>query len=432
MEVLWNNATLVTALGIAAVCSLAFMLLRTLALATCLNLVHPGHGISRWSVGKLFCAGVAIEAISWPGKLWADAFRIQRLRGAGHAISWAQAATTLALWRITSILGTVAMLMIVTLQLTSGSWTVLLQAGVLLIVIAAGLLVRIHTHAQSARSVGTIAGACLMAMLASLCDLACLVVIASALTSLTPWQAATAHAIAMPAGSLSPLPLGLGAYEAAFIAASGLTVSGGLPMLLAYRLLGPGLTLVIGAACLAINLPKLAHKVPTTAQSLWHVRPRRPALRLAGSRGFTLVELIAVIVVLAILAAVAAPRFFNYGNRATDSLAKSIYAQLQSARTGYLAAWGKLPDHIGDFIAADGRFRPNKVRPDGMLADLGYTFYVNPALRGQLADPQNEVVIAVPSDPLSSQMRLNFKNGAVATYVLDSQTSSITFTYTAP
>jgi len=53
--------------------------------------------------------------------------------------------------------------------------------------------------------------------------------------------------------------------------------------------------------------------------------------RVRPTRGFSLVELIAVMVVLAILAGVAAPRFFSYSN---DAKSSSVQGTLGGVRTG--------------------------------------------------------------------------------------------------
>lgn len=59
--------------------------------------------------------------------------------------------------------------------------------------------------------------------------------------------------------------------------------------------------------------------------------------RSPRTRGFTLVELIAVIVVLAILAGVAIPKYFDYSAKAKESAAKGTLGGVRSAIANFYA-----------------------------------------------------------------------------------------------
>jgi len=55
------------------------------------------------------------------------------------------------------------------------------------------------------------------------------------------------------------------------------------------------------------------------------------------TRGFTLVELIAVIVVLAILSAIAIPKYFDYASKARESSLKATLGNLRSSMANFYA-----------------------------------------------------------------------------------------------
>lgn len=94
----------------------------------------------------------------------------------------------------------------------------------------------------------------------------------------------------------------------------------------------------------------------------WHAPPRARGASQRRSRAFTLVELVAVIVVLAVLAGVAAPKYFDYRDRARAAACKAILSHVREAIHNYrlkkianLEITGSTPFSSINYTGAFGR-----------------------------------------------------------------------------
>jgi prepilin-type N-terminal cleavage/methylation domain-containing protein len=131
-------------------------------------------------------------------------------------------------------------------------------------------------------------------------------------------------------------------------------------------------------------------------------------------RGFTLIELVATIVVLSLLAAVVTPRFFDVSTTSYRSMARAFESQLKEARTAYIGCTGRVPYTFYTWVGL------------GPGASDQNTMFITQGLRENLADPS-----AFVYEPTTDIIRLNFRNGLVATYAIDAN-GTITTTYVGP
>jgi hypothetical protein len=70
-------------LGVCLLGGAAFAVLRAVQLRSAGR--ATGMPLSGRSAAAVFCEGIAVEAVTWPGKLWADAYRYRRLGPRGPA-----------------------------------------------------------------------------------------------------------------------------------------------------------------------------------------------------------------------------------------------------------------------------------------------------------------------------------------------------------
>ena len=130
-------------------------------------------------------------------------------------------------------------------------------------------------------------------------------------------------------------------------------------------------------------------------------------------RAFTLVELVATIVVLSVLAAIAIPRYFDVTAITYRSMASGFEAHLKEARTAYIGLHGATPTDFTGWVSFDAA--------GSSIAIIS----VDQGLRENLADPTATVLTA------PNLMTMQFRNGLLATYSIDSE-GTIAATYVGP
>lgn len=408
---------------------------------------------------RIFAEGVVVEVATWPGKLWADAFRLTRLRTAAqsHSATLVSPLASLLAWRssiLTVSTTTLALALIAAGTLILHPAPLLAAAacaGALIIALFALAAWRSRTRASSVSTHSAIPtrawfAAVAWATLASACDVLGASVAIYAVTGVSIAQAAPAYILAGALASIGLTPLGLGLFEAALVyqlvQTAGVSVLDAAAAAMLVRLLGPGFTLALGLTSLALRaVPAVTcvmtrDREHTSAATLFPSDPGtvRFSPRFSQASGvatstrgspepithpmrrsaFTLVELIVIIVVLAILAGVAIPKYINYTSRAYRAAAKDVEAQLQQARTTYIGMWGHLPYSFYSWVGWSEA---------GSSSNL---FVFNNAVRSQLQNPTGDVYVD------GNTFRLVYKNGLTATYLYDSATGAITATYVGP
>lgn len=165
---------------------------------------------------------------------------------------------------------------------------------------------------------------------------------------------------------------------------------------------------------------------PETRMQRWTkqaVRAGRPSpAGLAGARGFTFVELVAVIVLISILAAIAAPRFFNLKD---DAEAAALQALAGSFSTGVAigkAQWiaeGNSPNSVtanDQRVLVDGiGFNINRY---GWLDSATKRTNADLTVTGQSATDCQEVFEFILQNPPRSTIKTDFDSRRSAKYAV--------------
>lgn len=78
--------------------------------------------------------------------------------------------------------------------------------------------------------------------------------------------------------------------------------------------------------------------------------PVQRALRQAGRRGFTLIELIVVMAIVALLVSIAAPRYLRSVDQARENSLRSSLAVMRQAIDQFAADRGRYPDSLQELV----------------------------------------------------------------------------------
>ena len=178
--------------------------------------------------------------------------------------------------------------------------------------------------------------------------------------------------------------------------------------MLAYRLTGPGLTLLLGAGSLAGRaLAPLPLLKPLRRRRRPAARPsaaRRSAARPGVRAAFTIVEMGIVIMLIAIVAMIVLPEFADMRGQGYLTNAKALEHSLQVGTTLYLRDFGCMPRSFTSWVAlTEGGSDTNYCR-------LGANF------RGHLDNPDAALL-----GRNGKRLSLVFRNGFVAVYSIDSR-----------
>jgi hypothetical protein len=196
---------------------------------------------------RTFAEGAVVDAVTWPGKLWADAYRASKLSG-----SWALRLRAIAAWRI-AIAAANGLLAAAALALTvkdaqgpAGEWSITVVVAAL-----AWLSTRRTRMTTSIAAMGA------LSLAASLCDIAMMSILAWAVAGVNPMVMAPRFVLASMVAAGSGVPMGLGVLDGAcylmLTAELGVESTSALAVVGGYRLLGPVLTLTAGIASLLLG-----------------------------------------------------------------------------------------------------------------------------------------------------------------------------------
>jgi hypothetical protein len=244
-----------------------FLGLKGLALA----LAARAAGCSAGALGatRALVEGIAVEAVTWPGKLWADGYRVARLSERGEPRAFASAAVGVGLARAGAlvsgaVLGAAALLTLgADARLSAGTaeggvglvWVKLTLAVGLVACLVLGVWGARRLRLLSARVGwrGAAAGAG-ASTVASAVDSLCVAVVCWLVCGADPLAVWPHYVLVGLVASATGLPLGLGVVDAGLYAVLtqrlGVAPAAALAGVVVCRALGPGLSLLLGAALL--------------------------------------------------------------------------------------------------------------------------------------------------------------------------------------
>ncbi len=234
---------------------LCFIVGRSMLLAQACG--DAGLKVSLGRAMRLFCEGVAIESVCWPGKAWADLHRASAL-GEG---TMARRAAALGLFRLGGGVGGLMIAAVAcAISLGAGLPAVIGGSAAMLCVIAAVIAKRHQTNdgTPSANWSWRVSRLIAWGALASACDMAAMTLLAAKVGHVSVEWFVGVFAVTSVIAAVSMLPLGLGVLDLGcwhvLTTYAGLDASAATTVLLLYRLTGPIFTASIGAALLLLRL----------------------------------------------------------------------------------------------------------------------------------------------------------------------------------
>lgn len=204
---------------------------------------------------RLFAEGVAVEAVTWPGKIFGDAYRITRLSNHGPG----RAARTLLVFRASSMLVTTALIGASILVLAHSAGDALVAtAAILAATVFVGLGLRRARSRLGATGLHATARTVVWCLGASVCDFTACCAGAWLIAGVAPLHLAPHFILAAALGVASTAPLGLGVFDAALFGIMTtffqVPTEQALASVIAYRTFGPGLTLAAGTLSMCSRL----------------------------------------------------------------------------------------------------------------------------------------------------------------------------------
>ncbi|MEM9348040.1 MAG: prepilin-type N-terminal cleavage/methylation domain-containing protein [Planctomycetota bacterium] len=388
--------------------ALGVMFINLKSLALRCSARHAGVPLRFRTGARLLCEGVAIECLSWPGKLWADGYRVKML-GAGPVRTRVLA---LAIFRIASIVGVMVALALAAAAIDGFSS---MDGMALLGVVLMGLVfVRIRTQqagAATARHLRGLIMPVVLSLFAVIVDAAAASLIAWSLAGVDPLVFAACFMVCSVLASASGMPLGLGVLDAAgwivLTGFFGVDAGTAAAVVLLHRLCGPVLTLLIGSLLL------LQRGLPDLVEQLQRLPTLEPhTARARNASAFSLIELVLVVVIIGIISAIAVPRLSSGTDNAYKAKALQLDKSLENGIVLYLREYGELPKSFKSWVgatkdaSADNYLNLEPIRP--LMKDPSAAFSLN-----------------------DQTIRIEFKSGLIVQYNIDNA-GNLTSTYTDP
>lgn len=243
------------AFGLAFIASRAWVLSRAAQACGVDDGGHDGSGATWRACGRGFVEGACVEVVSWPGKVWADAYRqwLWRPAPVRHRLAG------IALFRVCTALGSLGCVALAGLVLArEGAGATMAGAAAL---VAAIIVLRRRLRGATSLGAGAtraMPGLTLGAMLGTLVDAASFGLVAWIVAGLHPLAIMPMVVLVGFVGAASTLPLGLGVVDAGLwwvlTQVARVPHAESLATIVMYRACGPGLTLGLGVVSMGMRV----------------------------------------------------------------------------------------------------------------------------------------------------------------------------------